>query len=153
MFCREPLAIALLPAQRAFDRAPVTAAAEAEFAVSVLQVPFGAVPLPGKGGQAGPELVGLVQPEAFETGVGGSRVPLFSLLPLFAHPLQRVESFLNLAGKVAEREWMGEQGLVDYWQRVSYDLDPLHIEGLRCFYLLLEKHGLIEAAPEIEFFE
>ena len=62
-------------------------------------------------------------------------------------------AFATMAAKVPEREWLGEQGLVDYWQQVSYDFDPMHIEGLRCFYYLLEKNGLINAAPDIEFFE
>lgn len=65
------------------------------------------------------------------------------------------KAFLSLdavARESAEKEWMGVDGLIDYWQQVSYDLDPLHIEGLRCFYLLLEKHGMIDAVPEIKFF-
>ena len=61
-------------------------------------------------------------------------------------------SYAEMAAVAEERAWMGEQALADYWQRVSYDLDPLHIEGLRCFYLLLEKHGLIDKAPELDFF-
>ena len=60
-------------------------------------------------------------------------------------------SYAEMAAVVEERDWMGEKALLDYWQRVSYDLDPLHVEGLRCFYLLLEKHSLIEKAPELEF--
>ena len=48
---------------------------------------------------------------------------------------------------------MGEEGLIEYWRHVSYDLDHHHIEGLQCFYLLLEKHGLIDKVPEITFFE
>lgn len=59
----------------------------------------------------------------------------------------------KLAGQSPERRWMGRKGLVDYWRKVSYDLDPAHLEGLNCFYFLLERHGLIETAPEIRFFE
>lgn len=75
----------------------------------------------------------------------------------FANQLMRSrmkasESYVEMAAGVEERAWMGEQALVEYWQRVSYDLDPLHLEGLRCFYLLLEKNGLIQAVPELEFF-
>jgi chorismate dehydratase len=61
-------------------------------------------------------------------------------------------SYAEIAADAEQRAWMGEQALVEYWQRVSYDLDPLHVEGLRCFYLLLEKNGLIEETPELEFF-
>ncbi|PLY03599.1 MAG: futalosine synthase [Desulfuromonas sp.] len=58
----------------------------------------------------------------------------------------------KLASESPEKAWMGVDGLAEYWRHVSYDLDPAHIEGLRCFYLLLEKHGLIEVSPEICFF-
>jgi len=60
---------------------------------------------------------------------------------------------LHLVAKTTgEREWMGEEGLVRYWSRVSYVLDSAHIEGLRCYYALLEKYGEIEQAPEPVFF-
>ena len=36
--------------------------------------------------------------------------------------------------------------------RVSYVLDSAHIEGLRCYYALLEKYGEIEQAPDLDFF-
>ena len=52
-----------------------------------------------------------------------------------------------------EVKWMGQDRLLNYLQNVSYALDPQHIEGLQCFYELLEKHGMIESAPEIEFFQ
>ena len=65
---------------------------------------------------------------------------------------QALSSLEALAMAAPEKEWMGVEGLVEYWQKVSYDLDPLHIEGLNCFYYLLEKIGLIEKAPELEFF-
>jgi len=76
----------------------------------------------------------------------------------FANQLttSREKAFLSLAEMahvVSEREWMGEEGLIEYWRHVSYDLDPHHIEGLQCFYLLLEKYGLIDKVPEITFFE
>jgi len=61
-------------------------------------------------------------------------------------------SYAEMAAVVEERVWMGEKALIEYWQQVSYDLDPQHLEGLRCFYSLLEKNGLIDKAPELEFF-
>jgi hypothetical protein len=36
---------------------------------------------------------------------------------------------------------------------MSYDLDPSHIEGLRLFFALAVKHGLLAETPEIHFFE
>jgi chorismate dehydratase len=75
---------------------------------------------------------------------------------LFLHQLDdsRSKAFLNLHEAVqgsTEVTWMGEQRLLNYLHGVSYDLDPLHIEGLNCFYTLLEKHNLIETAPLLEF--
>lgn len=62
------------------------------------------------------------------------------------------QALTEIAQVAPEKEWMGEGRLVEYWQQVSYDLDPQHLEGLHCFYLLLEKHGLIEHVPEPVFF-
>jgi chorismate dehydratase len=67
----------------------------------------------------------------------------------------RARTFADLsrvAETVAEREWMGTEGLVRYWRSVSYAFDAAHIEGLRCFYTLLEKQGEILQAPELDFF-
>lgn len=50
-----------------------------------------------------------------------------------------------------EVNWMGIERLKQYLLGVSYDLDAQHLEGLDCFYALLEKHGLIDSAPELEF--
>lgn len=67
----------------------------------------------------------------------------------------RTRTFANLqrvAATAAEREWMGEERLVNYWSCVSYAFGPAHMEGLRCYYALLEKYGEIETAPELAFF-
>ena len=50
-----------------------------------------------------------------------------------------------------EVSWMGTERLKKYLQSVSYDLDAQHLEGLACFYALLEKYGYIESVPELEF--
>ncbi len=66
----------------------------------------------------------------------------------------RSKAFLSLEEVVkssTEVTWMGEERLLSYLSNVSYDLDPLHLEGLTCFYTLLEKHGIIESAPQLEF--
>ena len=59
----------------------------------------------------------------------------------------------EVVSKCDEVIWMGQDRLLSYLQNVSYNLDPLHIEGLDCFYALLEKYGLIESTPELEFFQ
>ena len=68
----------------------------------------------------------------------------------------RARAFNELEYVVSESkevEWMGQDRLLNYLQNVSYALDPQHIEGLHCFYALLEKYGMIESAPEIEFIQ
>ncbi len=56
-----------------------------------------------------------------------------------------------LAGMIPEREWMGEEGLVAYWRQMSYDLGAAHQLGLKLFFQLCCKHGLLAEQPEIEF--
>jgi chorismate dehydratase len=58
-----------------------------------------------------------------------------------------------LAATTPERSWMGEGELIDYWRAMSYDLDASHIEGLRLFFALAVKYGLLAEIPEIHFFE
>ena len=42
--------------------------------------------------------------------------------------------------------------LEDYWRSMSYDLSDGHIEGLRLYFSLCHKHGLLPAVPEFHFF-
>ena len=42
--------------------------------------------------------------------------------------------------------------LEDYWRSMSYDLSEGHIEGLRLYFSLCHKHGLLPAVPEFHFF-
>jgi predicted solute-binding protein len=59
------------------------------------------------------------------------------------------DSYAAIAGKSAEREWMGERGLVDYWQAISYDLTPRHLEGAATFFRYALELQLLAAEPEI----
>ncbi|HTG82728.1 MAG TPA: menaquinone biosynthesis protein [Geobacteraceae bacterium] len=59
------------------------------------------------------------------------------------------DSYAAIAGKSAEREWMGERGLVDYWQAISYDLTPRHLEGAATFFRYAWELQLLAAEPEI----
>ena len=66
----------------------------------------------------------------------------------------RARAFQSLEDVVqssTEVSWMGKERLYNYLTSVSYDLDPQHLTGLTCFYSLLEKHGLIETAPNPQF--
>lgn len=67
----------------------------------------------------------------------------------------RIRAFASLeavAANTPERQWMGESGLVAYWRCMSYELDERHMEGLRHFFALAVKYGLLPAQPEIHFF-
>jgi chorismate dehydratase len=67
----------------------------------------------------------------------------------------RARAFASLeavAATTPERLWMGEAGLIDYWRCMSYELDEQHLAGLRLFFALAVKHGLLTAVPEIRFF-
>lgn len=67
----------------------------------------------------------------------------------------RTRAFASLeamAAKTPERAWMGEGGLVEYWRRMSYDLDERHLAGLERFFALCVEHGLLPSMPGIRFF-
>lgn len=60
-------------------------------------------------------------------------------------------SFENLADNYI-KEWIGKKELIDYWETISYDLTPLHLDGLRLFYRYSAELGLIEGEPQIRLF-
>ncbi|MDW7708885.1 MAG: menaquinone biosynthesis protein [Deferrisomatales bacterium] len=42
-------------------------------------------------------------------------------------------SYPAYARRSPEAAWMGQKGLLDYWQTISYDLTAWHVQGLRRF--------------------
>ncbi|HJV36404.1 menaquinone biosynthesis protein [Geomonas sp.] len=62
-------------------------------------------------------------------------------------------SYRRIAETSAEREWLGVDELVDYWQTISYELTDAHLEGARCFFRHAFEMGLIPSLPEIRFLE
>lgn len=56
----------------------------------------------------------------------------------------------EIAAKSREAQWMGVEGLVDYWRCLSYDLTPLHMEGLRTFFFHAVEIGVLERTPEFK---
>lgn len=58
-----------------------------------------------------------------------------------------------LAQQAPERSWYGEGELVAYWRQMSYDLDPLHLQGLELFFALCVKHELLPEPPEVKFLQ
>ncbi|OHB26835.1 MAG: hypothetical protein A2X84_11950 [Desulfuromonadaceae bacterium GWC2_58_13] len=61
-------------------------------------------------------------------------------------------SLAKMAAETPERQWMGEEGLVDYWNSMSYDLGNAHLEGLSLYFHLCVRHGLLDEMPELAFF-
>jgi chorismate dehydratase len=75
------------------------------------------------------------------------------LQQLTAARARALSSLEAVAATTQERHWMGEAGLVDYWRCMSYELDERHLAGLRHFFTLAVKHGLLPSEPEIRFFK
>jgi chorismate dehydratase len=67
----------------------------------------------------------------------------------------RQRAFENLPGMAAllsDKIGFSAGQLEEYWRGMSYDLSEGHIEGLRLYYTLCQKHGLLEKVPEFHFF-
>jgi len=60
-------------------------------------------------------------------------------------------SYAEIAATCRERAWLGSAELVDYWQTISYELTPAHLEGARCFFRHAFEMGLIPTQPEMLF--
>lgn len=63
------------------------------------------------------------------------------------------QSYPEIAAGCAEREWIGESELVDYWNTISYELTEAHLDGARTFFRHAYEMGLIPSLPELRFFE
>ncbi|MEK6690603.1 MAG: menaquinone biosynthesis protein [Nitrospirota bacterium] len=59
-------------------------------------------------------------------------------------------SFNEIFEEVDEKEWMTKDSLIGYWNRISYDLNNTHFEGLKEFYRYAEKLSLIEQMLPLE---
>ncbi len=57
----------------------------------------------------------------------------------------------SLAANSPVRAWIPADSLVDYWRTISYDLTPLHLEGVREFYRDAWEIGLLEKIPVLRF--
>lgn len=62
-------------------------------------------------------------------------------------------SYAEIAAGCAEREWLAEEALVDYWRTISYELTGAHLEGARCFFRHAYEMKLIPSLPELQFFD
>lgn len=81
------------------------------------------------------------------------REEVAALLRQLGQSRSRAFSALDaVAATTPERLWMEPADLVDYWRCMSYELDERHLTGLRLYFALAVKHGLLPAQPEIRFF-
>jgi chorismate dehydratase len=62
------------------------------------------------------------------------------------------ETYDAIAERCEERNWLDKSALVDYWRTISYDLTPLHLEGVVTFYRYAAELRLLETEPEIRIF-
>jgi chorismate dehydratase len=58
----------------------------------------------------------------------------------------------EMATQLSEKTVFSAKQLEDYWRGMSYYLDGSHVEGLRLYFTLCYKHGLLEKIPEFYFF-
>ena len=62
-------------------------------------------------------------------------------------------AYPEIARECPEREWYGEEQLVEYWNTISYDLTARHGEGAMLFFRHAAEMGLLPSPPDLEFFE
>jgi chorismate dehydratase len=59
----------------------------------------------------------------------------------------------GMAHEVAAGGPLEAAELAAYWRTVSYELTPAHLEGLKTFFALCCRHGLLAEEPELCFTE
>ena len=67
----------------------------------------------------------------------------------------RDEAFNHLsemAEDLSQGTPFSKQMLEDYWRGMSYDLTDGHLEGLKLYFYLCHKHGLLPKIPDFHFF-
>lgn len=85
-------------------------------------------------------------------------LPKFSReLSCLGEQLQRsLGKVLEDPDAVAEQQVMEElpsQQIIDYWRSIDYRLEDAHLQGLRLFFQLCNKHRLLKDEPPLEFFQ
>lgn len=58
----------------------------------------------------------------------------------------------RIADGCDEKGWMDRELLVDYWNTISYDLTPAHIQGVETFFSYAAELGLLPGRPELRIF-
>ncbi len=62
------------------------------------------------------------------------------------------ENLSAMAAQLAKNTIFSVEQLEQYWRGMSYDLSDGHIEGLKLYFTLCHKHGLLDKIPEFHFF-
>lgn len=57
----------------------------------------------------------------------------------------------GMAVRIATEAPLGTEALAAYWRTVSYTLTPDHLRGLKLYFALCCKYGLLAEEPEIRF--
>jgi len=61
------------------------------------------------------------------------------------------QNIYSLAHSQPQSNWISPEQLVAYWQAMSYDLEELHLEGLKLFFHYCYKFNFLPHNPEINF--
>jgi chorismate dehydratase len=73
---------------------------------------------------------------------------------LIASKVRACADLESIAQSSSEAEWMGSDRLVAYWRNnISYDLDSMHLDGLKLFYRYCAELGLLPAEPGLHFLD
>ena len=62
------------------------------------------------------------------------------------------EHLPEMAARLSAGTGFSAAHLEEYWRGISYDLTDGHIDGLRLYFALCHKHGLLEKEPGFHFF-
>jgi chorismate dehydratase len=60
-----------------------------------------------------------------------------------------VSRFAEIAATYLQNDWTNREFLITYWQTISYDLDEIHLEGLKLYFKLAVQCGLLEQEPSL----
>ena len=68
---------------------------------------------------------------------------------LIAAKLGAVGDYRRIAGQLKGNNWTNSELLIKYWETISYDLSPAHIDGLRLYFRYAAECGIIGHEPQL----
>lgn len=63
-----------------------------------------------------------------------------------------VQSYSDIAAS-SRINWTNPDFLINYWNTISYELTPSHIEGLKLFYRFAADNSLLDSEPPLHIFD